>query len=99
MGYAIEIKEVVNIILEIVGYKSRVVFDKTKPEGPFSRALDISLAKRLLDWEPKIDIREGLERTIEWMRHEVPLKAENSAKARQNYWNEVWRHDKLGTLT
>jgi nucleoside-diphosphate-sugar epimerase len=66
-----KIKEVVNMILEIVGYKPRVVFDKTKPEGPFSRALDISLAKQLLGWTPKVDLHEGLVRTIEWMKGSV----------------------------
>jgi UDP-glucose 4-epimerase len=66
-----KIKDVVNMILEIVGYKPRVVFDKTKPEGPFSRALDISLAKQLLGWTPKVDLHEGLVRTIEWMKGSV----------------------------
>jgi UDP-glucose 4-epimerase len=65
-----KIKEVVNMILEIVGYKPRVVFDKTKPEGPFSRALDVSLAKRLLGWTPKVELSEGLKMTIDWMRNQ-----------------------------
>jgi nucleoside-diphosphate-sugar epimerase len=60
------IKEVAEMILKISGLKSKIVFDKTKPEGPFSRALDISLAKKLLQWEPKVDLYEGLEKTIAW---------------------------------
>lgn len=64
-----KIKHVVETILEIVGHKpGKMVFDKSKPEGPFSRALDISLAKKLLGWSPKIDLHEGLELTINWMR-------------------------------
>jgi nucleoside-diphosphate-sugar epimerase/intein/homing endonuclease len=66
-----KIRDVVSMILDIVGYKPEVIYDKTKPEGPFSRALDISLAKQLLGWTPKVDLREGLERTIEWMKGSV----------------------------
>jgi len=65
-----KIKDVVAMILEIVGYKPRVFYDKSKPEGPFSRALDISLANRLLGWTPKIDLRNGLELTIMWMKEQ-----------------------------
>lgn len=63
-----KIKHVVDMILEIVGYEPTISYDKSKPEGPFSRALDVSLAKQLLGWEPKIDLREGLEMTVDWMR-------------------------------
>lgn len=65
-----KIKDVAKMILEIVGYSPNIVSDRSKPEGPFSRALDISLAKKLLSWEPKVDLREGLEIAINWMREE-----------------------------
>ncbi|MGD0176774.1 MAG: hypothetical protein ABSA50_08160 [Candidatus Bathyarchaeia archaeon] len=42
--------------------------DKSKPEGPFSRALDMSPAKKRLGWVPKVDLGEGLEMTIEWLK-------------------------------
>jgi nucleoside-diphosphate-sugar epimerase len=44
----------------------RIVYDTSKPIGVLSRALDISRAKRLLGWEPKVSLEEGLRRTIEW---------------------------------
>jgi len=66
-----KIKDVVAMILEIVDYKPKIVYDKSKPEGPFSRALDISLARKLLGWEPKVDLQEGLEMTINWMKKEI----------------------------
>jgi UDP-glucose 4-epimerase len=65
-----KIKDVVNRILAIVGYKPRLVYDRTKPEGPFSRALDISLTKRLLGWEPKVDLQDGLRLTVDWMQQQ-----------------------------
>ena len=65
-----KIRDVVEMILEGVGYKPRLEFDKSKPEGPFSRALDISLARKLLGWEPKVDLNEGLRQTINWMKNQ-----------------------------
>jgi nucleoside-diphosphate-sugar epimerase len=59
-------KEVARMIMKIAGLKSKMVFDRSKPEGPFSRALDISMAKRVLEWTPKVDLQEGLEKTIAW---------------------------------
>jgi len=65
-----KIKDVVNMILEIAGHRPEIVYDRSKPEGPFSRALNISLARNLLGWEPRIDLREGLETTIGWMKEQ-----------------------------
>jgi len=65
-----KIKDVASMIVDAVGYRPRIVFDKSKPEGPFSRALDVSLAKKLLGWTPKIDLRKGLELTLRWMKEQ-----------------------------
>ena len=66
-----KIKDVAALILEIAGVRpSKIFFDLSKPEDPFSRALDISRARSMPLWEPKVDLREGLERTIEWHRNE-----------------------------
>ncbi|MEM4404930.1 MAG: NAD-dependent epimerase/dehydratase family protein [Nitrososphaerota archaeon] len=62
-----KIRDVARIILEITGHEPRkVVFDRSKPEGPFSRALDITRARTLLGWSPKVDLEEGLRKTVEW---------------------------------
>jgi len=62
-----KIRDVAETILRLSGHKpSKIHFDTSKPEGPFSRALDITLAKKLLGWEPKVDLEEGLARTVEW---------------------------------
>lgn len=63
-----KIKDVVNMILGIAGHNPKIFFDRSKPEGPFSRALDISLARRLLGWEPKVELEEGLRKTLLWMK-------------------------------
>jgi UDP-glucose 4-epimerase len=61
-----KIKEVAEIILELAGYSPRIIYDRKKPEGPFSRALDITRARTMLGWSPKVELREGLGRTYEW---------------------------------
>lgn len=65
-----KIKDVVAMILDIAGYKPKLMFDKSKPEGPFSRALDVSLANKLMGWTPKVDLREGLQLTLDWMKEQ-----------------------------
>jgi len=66
-----KIKDVARMILEIAGHRpDNVLYDRSKPEGPFSRALDITRAKNLLLWEPKVGLEEGLERTIAWHMQE-----------------------------
>jgi UDP-glucuronate decarboxylase len=41
------------------------------PDDPLQRKPDITLAKEILGWEPKIQLEEGLSRTIEWFRNEL----------------------------
>lgn len=61
------IREVASMILRLSSHRPHQVrFDTSKPEGPFSRALDISRAKNLLGWVPEVDLEEGLSRTIDW---------------------------------
>ncbi len=55
------------IIFRVVGWKSTLIAHlRDKPEGPRSRALNISRARWLLDWEPKVELPEGIAKTVEW---------------------------------
>lgn len=68
------IKETVELIFEILGWHpKKIVFDKTKPEGVKTRALDISLAKSI-GWQPRYDLKRGLEKTIEWFVQEKSVE-------------------------
>ncbi|HYM40919.1 MAG TPA: NAD-dependent epimerase/dehydratase family protein [Thermoplasmata archaeon] len=68
-GRRYTILEVAETIFELVGWHPKAfTFDLTKPTGVVSRALDISMAREVLGWEPKFSLREGLEKTIEWYR-------------------------------
>lgn len=66
-GRRYKLKDVANIIFEVMDFHpKKVVFDVSKPIGVVSRALDITRAKELLGWEPKVSLEEGIRRTVEW---------------------------------
>ena len=63
------IKELAELTLEIVGSKSKLINKPLPPDDPTRRQPDITLAKKHLSWEPKVPLREGLTKTIEWFRN------------------------------
>ena len=65
-GFEISIKELVSLIVKIIGFKGDVVWDSAKPDGQPRRCLDTSKAKKGFGFEAKISFEEGLKRTIEW---------------------------------
>ena len=67
-GFEISIKELVELIAEIAGFKGVIRWDTSKPDGQPKRCLDVSKAKKEFGFEAKVDFREGLEKTIEWYR-------------------------------
>ena len=64
-GKEISIYELAKTIKEIVGYKGKLVFDKTKPDGPLRKLVDISLIKKL-GWSHKVNLEKGLSNTYQW---------------------------------
>lgn len=62
------IKELAEMTLELVGSKSKLVYGPLPADDPTRRQPDITLAKKHLDWEPKIPLREGLQKTIDWFK-------------------------------
>ena len=60
------IRELAMAIIGLTNSKSRLVYRELPHDDPRKRKPDISLARELLDWEPKIQLREGLERTIQY---------------------------------
>ncbi|MFQ5539555.1 MAG: GDP-L-fucose synthase family protein [Candidatus Binatia bacterium] len=73
-GFEISIKELVELIAELVGFHGRIVWDTTKPNGQPRRMLDTSRAWELFGFRAKINFREGLLRTIKDYREQrAPL--------------------------
>jgi len=63
------IRKLAELVVELAGSKSKVMQERPQPQDdPAQRRPDIALAKAKLGWEPKIELREGLQRTIEWFR-------------------------------
>jgi dTDP-glucose 4,6-dehydratase len=57
--------ELAEIIIELTGSRSELVFEALPVDDPKQRKPDITLAAELLSWSPEVSLREGLERTIE----------------------------------
>jgi UDP-glucuronate decarboxylase len=62
------IKELADLVWELLGKEPKYVFKELPPDDPYKRQPDISLAKEKLNWEPKIQLREGLTKMIEWFK-------------------------------
>ena len=57
--------ELAKSVIDVTGSRSEIVFEALPTDDPQVRQPDISLAKEILGWEPKVVLREGLSRTIE----------------------------------
>jgi UDP-glucuronate decarboxylase len=53
-------------VIELTNSKSEIIFNPLPSDDPIQRQPDITLAKRLLTWQPKIELSEGLIKTIEY---------------------------------
>jgi len=66
-GKDISIKELSEIIKDVVGFEGEIIFDKDKPDGTFRKVFDVSKAKDL-GWEAKISLKEGIKITYELIK-------------------------------
>lgn len=63
------IKELAEIIVDLTNSKSELVYKPLPSDDPMQRQPDISLAKEKLNWEPRVTLKEGLEKTIPYFDH------------------------------
>ena len=68
------IRELAEIIIELVGTKSKIVYKPIAADDPQQRQPVVDKAKQLLNWEPTIQLREGLMKTIEYFEQELLKK-------------------------
>ena len=68
LGNPIEytILEIAEIVIDQVGSKSKIIFETLPDDDPKQRLPDISFAKSELNWEPKTQLKEGLDKTIQY---------------------------------
>lgn len=67
-GRDITIKELAGRIATLCGFHGRVAWDRTRADGQPLRRLDTTRAENLLGWKAKVDLDEGLRRTVAWWR-------------------------------
>ena len=65
------IEEIAKVIIEMTGSTSKIVYQPLPEDDPKVRKPDITRARTLLGWEPKVDLRTGLTSTIEYFRTKV----------------------------
>lgn len=64
-GEEVTIRELAELICEVVGFTGEIVYDQTKPDGTPRKFLDSSRLKQL-GWKPQYNLRQGLETTYSW---------------------------------
>ena len=65
-GFEISIKDLADLIKNIVGFKGQIIWDKSKPDVQPRRMLDTSKARKLFGFQATTNFKTGLQKTIEW---------------------------------
>ena len=73
-SFEISIKSLAELISRLVGFKGKIVFDPTKPDGQPRRKLDTSRAEHEFGFKSKVNFEEGLRKTIKWYEKEFRKK-------------------------
>ena len=71
IGNPVELKiiDMAKKIIKMTGSKSKIIHNPLPQDDPKVRQPDITKAKKLLNWTPKIDLEQGLKETIEWFKY------------------------------
>ncbi len=64
-GYDVTIKELASMIKEISGFKGKIVFDRTKPDGAMKKLMNNRRITKL-GWKATTDLKEGIQKTYQW---------------------------------
>lgn len=64
--FEISIKDLANLIKELVGYRGKIIWDKTRPDGQPRRKLDTSKALKEFGFKSSTNFKQGLKETIDW---------------------------------
>jgi len=71
VGEDVSIRELAELVAEIVGYEGEMVFDRSKPDGTPRKLLDVSRLHRL-GWRAAISLRQGIQQTYQWFLENHP---------------------------
>jgi len=70
-GKGISIKDLAEMIKEVVGYEGKLVFDTSKPDGAPYKIMNVDKMKTMFDWVPPTGLKEGIKKTIEWYLNKI----------------------------
>jgi len=70
-GWEISIKDLAELLLELIGFDGEVRWDTSKPDGQPRRLLNVSRAEKEFGFKSKVNLRDGLKRTIDWYKANV----------------------------
>jgi GDP-L-fucose synthase len=62
------IQQIVDLLVELTGFKGKVVWNMNRPDGQKQRRFDITKARSILGYQPGVSLRDGLNNTINWYR-------------------------------
>ena len=65
------IKELAFLIKDLINPRLEIIYKELPQDDPKQRKPSISLAKEVLNWEPKITLKDGLIKTIEWFKNNL----------------------------
>jgi GDP-L-fucose synthase len=73
-GFEISIKDLADLIVKLTGFKGKIIWDDSKPDGQPQRMLDVTKAEREFGFRTKTNFEEGLKKTIDWyIKRSSPL--------------------------
>ena len=76
----VSVRDLAELVIAMTGSRSRLVFKPLPADDPKQRQPDISLARQKLNWTPKVELREGLQRTIDYFRSIIAGEAKGGVK-------------------
>jgi GDP-L-fucose synthase len=65
-GFEISIKDLVDLIVKLIGFRGEIIWDTSKPNGQPRRMLDVPKSEKEFGFKAKTSLEEGLRKTIEW---------------------------------
>lgn len=67
-GIGTSIRELLELLCDVAGFRGEIRWDPTKPDGTARKVLDVRRMRATLDWSPPTALRDGLARTVAWYR-------------------------------
>src|SRR3954465_4381773 len=74
-GKEISIRELAELVADVVGFRGKITWDTSMPNGQPRRSVDATRARELFGFEARTPLREGLERTVAWYREHAVASA------------------------